>query len=92
LTASIINAAGFGAGGILAGSPAAALMSSYGANVAAGSLCAILQSIGASGMSIGLSVVLGVLGGCIGWIVSKLKDIMEYLIKKLRSTQKLSYH
>ena len=61
-----ITATGFGAGGILAGSSAAALMSSYGGNVTAGSLCAILQSIGASGMSSGLSACLGVLGGGIG--------------------------
>ena len=61
-----ITATGFGMGGILAGSPAAALMSSYGGNVTAGSLRAILQSIGASGMSSGLSFGLGVLGGGIG--------------------------
>ena len=66
LTTLSITATGFGIEGILAGSPAAALMSSYGGNVAAGSLCAILQSIGACGMSSGLSVGLGVLGGGIG--------------------------
>ena len=63
LTAASITAVGFEIGGILAGSPAALLMSSYGGNVTAGSLCAILQSIGASGMSGGLSVGLGALGG-----------------------------
>ena len=67
-----ITAAGFGTGGILAGSPAAALMSSYGGNVTAGSLCAILQSIGASGMSSGLSFGLGVLGGGSTLLISNL--------------------
>ena len=66
LTTVSILGAGFEAGGILLGSPAAALMSSYGGNVTSGSLCAILQSIGASGMSSGVSASLGLVGGGIG--------------------------
>ena len=43
---------GFTAAGITAGSTAAAFMSSYGGSVAAGSACAVLQSIGAVGLSV----------------------------------------
>jgi hypothetical protein len=44
---------GFGAGGIVAGSVGTALMEMYGGSVGAGSLCAILQSIGAGGEPLG---------------------------------------
>ena len=77
LTAVSIAAIGFGMGGISAGSFAAALMSSYGGNVTAGSLCAFLQSIGASGMSSGLSVSLGVLGGGVGSSLLALNHVAE---------------
>lgn len=44
-----VQAVGFGAGGIMGGSTAASIMSLYGGNVAVGSACAVLQSIGATG-------------------------------------------
>lgn len=53
---------GFKTGSIAAGSAAAGLMSTYGGHVAAGSMCASLQSIGAVGLTTGLTVGLGVLG------------------------------
>ncbi|KAJ3126561.1 hypothetical protein HK098_007390 [Nowakowskiella sp. JEL0407] len=48
-----VAAIGFGEGGIVAGSLAAQIMSLYGGSVPAGSLCAILQSMGAIGMTAG---------------------------------------
>ncbi|XXQ34192.1 Interferon-induced 6-16 family [Plasmodiophora brassicae] len=55
IAAACIAAAGFGQGGIVAGSAAAGFMGSYGGAVSAGSLCAVLQSAGAAGLSPGLS-------------------------------------
>ncbi|KAH7280016.1 hypothetical protein KP509_37G048300 [Ceratopteris richardii] len=49
--------AGFTTAGIAAGSLGATLMSTYGGAVPAGSLCAVLQSIGAAGLA-GKTVVL----------------------------------
>jgi len=60
---SAISAAGFGAGGIVAGTPAAALMASYGGSVGAGSAVAILQSIGAVGLGLGGIVGAAGVGG-----------------------------
>ncbi|KAF9536158.1 hypothetical protein EC957_012345 [Mortierella hygrophila] len=47
---AVVGSLGFGPGGILAGTAAASIMSSYGGFVTAGSLCAIAQSIGAIGI------------------------------------------
>lgn len=46
---AVVGALGFSSGGIVAGSATAGIMSSYGGSVAAGSFCAIAQSIGAIG-------------------------------------------
>ncbi|KAL2628934.1 hypothetical protein R1flu_013620 [Riccia fluitans] len=46
---AVVACLGFGAAGIAVGSWAAGFMASYGGSVAAGSICAILQSIGALG-------------------------------------------
>ncbi|KAH7055021.1 hypothetical protein BKA57DRAFT_452785 [Linnemannia elongata] len=48
---AVVGALGFGSGGILTGTTAASIMSSYSGFVTAGSLCAIAQSIGAVGIS-----------------------------------------
>jgi hypothetical protein len=45
-----VGALGFTASGIAAGSWGAGLMASYGGAVASGSLCSVLQSIGAAGL------------------------------------------
>ncbi|KAJ3159205.1 hypothetical protein HDU86_001808 [Geranomyces michiganensis] len=58
-----IGMAGFGTGGILAGSPAAAFMATYGGSVGAGSLCAGLQSIGAAGLGATGTGIAGSVGG-----------------------------
>lgn len=50
-----ISTLGFGGGGIVAKSLAAKFMATYGGAVPWGSVCAILQSIGAAGMSTGLA-------------------------------------
>lgn len=44
----VVRAVGFGAGGIVAGSTAASPMASYGGAVGSASMCAVLQSIGAT--------------------------------------------
>lgn len=59
----VIGAAGFGAGGIVAGSWAASLMASYGGTVVAGSACAVLQSVGAAGVGVAGTTLAGVVGG-----------------------------
>lgn len=56
---TIVTALGFTTNGITAGSTAAAIMSSYGGNVSTGSICAIMQSIGATGLS-GTAITTGV--------------------------------
>ncbi|KAG0241369.1 hypothetical protein BGX31_001209 [Mortierella sp. GBA43] len=63
MVTSIVTALGFTAGGIVMGSPAAAIMAYYGGTVTAGSLCAILQSIGASGLSFMGTAIAGAIGG-----------------------------
>lgn len=63
LVTAIVGALGFGAAGIVAGSPAAAIMASYGGAVTAGSVCAILQSIGAAGLSSLATAITSIVGG-----------------------------
>ncbi|KAG6556774.1 hypothetical protein Mapa_001720 [Marchantia paleacea] len=46
---AVVAALGFTSAGIAAGSAAAGFMASYGGAVSAGSVCAVLQSIGATG-------------------------------------------
>ncbi|KAI9104669.1 hypothetical protein DFS34DRAFT_589790 [Phlyctochytrium arcticum] len=65
LATAAISAAGFGAAGIVAGTPAAALMSTYGGAVATGSLCATLQSAGAVGLSTTLTAAAAGVGGVV---------------------------
>ncbi|CAG8821540.1 8755_t:CDS:1, partial [Racocetra fulgida] len=50
--ASLVGAAGFGSSGIAAGSTAAWMMSLQGGATAAGSLVAVLQSVGAAGLGV----------------------------------------
>lgn len=61
----IIGAVGFGAGGVVAGSVAAAWQATIG-NVVAGSLFATLQSVGVLGLSGGAVAAVGVGGGVVG--------------------------
>nr|CAG8583845.1 7739_t:CDS:2 [Entrophospora candida] len=61
----IIRAIGFGAGGIIKGTWAATCMAAHGGYVVAGSLCSVLQSVGAAGIS-GLGGLLKLLGKLIG--------------------------
>lgn len=66
LGAVALPVAGFGAGGVAAGSAAAAWQSSIGA-VAAGSIFAILQSLGATGIGI---LLFGSIGAGLGLLAS----------------------
>ncbi|XP_030320065.1 interferon alpha-inducible protein 27-like protein 2 isoform X2 [Calypte anna] len=63
---AVVSAMGFTAGGILAGSLAAKMMSAAaianGGGVPAGSIVALLQSIGAAGLSAGAQAALASLG------------------------------
>ncbi|KAF9173945.1 hypothetical protein BGX21_001910 [Mortierella sp. AD011] len=70
LFTSAVAAAGFGASGIVAGSPAAAFMASYGGLVSSGSICATLQSIGAVGLGPVGFVVTGAVGAAVSIGVS----------------------
>lgn len=70
-----LGAAGFGAGGVVAGSAAAAIQAGIG-NVAAGSLFAVCQSVGAAGLATSTMVgataagtVAGVAGGAVTHVV-----------------------
>jgi hypothetical protein len=63
---AIVGALGFGPGGILAGTAAAGIMSSYGGFVTAGSLCAIAQSIGAIGIPSAIYVSACIAGAVAG--------------------------
>ncbi|EFJ23313.1 hypothetical protein SELMODRAFT_442876 [Selaginella moellendorffii] len=68
-----IAAAGFAGTGITAGSAAASIMSLYGGAVPAGSLCAILQSVGAAGLSTTAATVASAVGSgftaaCIAYV------------------------
>ncbi|KAF0488017.1 hypothetical protein F8M41_022442 [Gigaspora margarita] len=62
IVVGLIQAFGFGAGGIAVGSFAAWLMSLNGGATAAGSLVAILQSIGAAGLTAGATIGTGAAG------------------------------
>jgi len=70
LVPATIRAIGFRAAGIVAGSPAAALMSSVavgnGGAVAAGTVVAGLQAIGGAGMSPFLTGIVGTCGAIVG--------------------------
>ncbi|KAF8918275.1 hypothetical protein BGZ58_004877, partial [Dissophora ornata] len=56
-----VNAIGFTSAGIIAGTPAAGIMAASGGAVAKGSACAVLQSVGAVGLSVpGIIIVSGV--------------------------------
>ncbi|MCO5550416.1 hypothetical protein L7F22_003902 [Adiantum nelumboides] len=48
---AVVGMAGFGASGVVASSWGAALMSTYGGLVPAGSVCAMLQSVGTAGLA-----------------------------------------
>mmetsp|Transcript_70462 Transcript_70462/g.82097 ORF Transcript_70462/g.82097 Transcript_70462/m.82097 type:complete len:138 (-) Transcript_70462:224-637(-) len=84
---SIVAGLGFSAGGIVAGSTAAGMMASVG-NVAAGSTVAVLQSIGAAGLSTAGTVVAGgtgaAAGGALGGGVS---STWGWVAKKFRSNR-----
>jgi hypothetical protein len=71
----ILNVMGFGAGGVAAGSLAAALHAIIG-NVAAGSVFAALQAMGATGLIGAVGVLagagLGLAGGLVGVCMKKL--------------------
>ncbi|KAF9968570.1 hypothetical protein BGZ73_009223 [Actinomortierella ambigua] len=66
VTVMAVGALGFGPAGIVAGSKAAAIMASYSGTVTSGSLCALAQSIGASGVSATAYGFAGSLGGLVG--------------------------
>ncbi|XP_063033675.1 interferon alpha-inducible protein 27-like protein 2A isoform X6 [Melospiza melodia melodia] len=70
-----LGALGFTGAGIAAGSVAAKMMSAAaianGGGVAAGSTVAVLQSIGAAGLSAGAKVALGSAGAATGALLSK---------------------
>jgi len=66
-----VAALGFTATGIAAGSAAATIMSSYGGAVGAGSMCAVLQSIGAAGLSAAGTAVASTVGAVFGGVGAK---------------------
>ncbi|XP_054571774.1 interferon alpha-inducible protein 27-like protein 2 isoform X2 [Eptesicus fuscus] len=75
----VLGAMGFTSTGIAASSIAAKMMSSAaianGGGVAAGSLVATLQSVGAAGLSMSSKILLGVTGSSIGaWMWSSSKN------------------
>ena len=61
----VVSPIGFGAGGIIAGSWAASMMSTL-APVGAGGLVATLQSVGAAGLGVTGSAVLSTIGAGVG--------------------------
>ncbi|RGB21941.1 hypothetical protein C1646_776952 [Rhizophagus diaphanus] len=67
----IVGAIGFGEAGIAAGSIAAWMMSLHRGTVAAGSLVAILQSVGAAGLGIGGIIASGVGGSLFAGAIAK---------------------
>ena len=61
----VVAGLGFGAGGIAAGSPAAAMMSAWAPTVAGG-IVATLQSVGAAGLGAVGAVAVAAAGGVAG--------------------------
>ncbi|CAG8651870.1 13936_t:CDS:1, partial [Gigaspora margarita] len=94
IVVGLIQAIGFGVGGIAAGSFAAWLMSLNGGATAAGSLVAILQSIGAAGLTAGATIGTGAAGATfMGTAGAKLFEeksdsIMADLTERLDSNPK----
>ncbi|XP_076841914.1 interferon alpha-inducible protein 27-like protein 1 [Brachyhypopomus gauderio] len=74
LTPLVLTRVGFTAAGVTAGSYAAGMMSSAavanGGAVAAGSLVAMLQSVGAAGLPTAGTAVVAALGAVGGWLFS----------------------
>ncbi|KAI8905382.1 hypothetical protein DFJ77DRAFT_479296 [Powellomyces hirtus] len=60
---AVVTALGFGLGGIGPGTLATSIMASYGGAVTAGSACAVMQSIGAAGLSAGVTAAAAGAGG-----------------------------
>ncbi|RIA92807.1 hypothetical protein C1645_804446 [Glomus cerebriforme] len=79
-----VAALGFGEAGIAAGSIAAWMMSLHRGYVAAGSLVAILQSVGAVGLGIGGVIASGLGGGLFAGAITKA------VLKKLESKEELA--
>ncbi|XP_033123573.1 interferon alpha-inducible protein 27-like protein 2A [Anneissia japonica] len=85
-------ALGFGAAGILAGSPAAVIMSTTalanGGGVAAGSACAILQSAGAVGLTAKAAAIGGTIGAGAGFLLDDEEKYnqLHTLVNELGST------
>jgi len=84
IVGGIVGAIGFGEAGIAAGSIAAWMMSLHRGTVAAGSLVAILQSVGAAGLGIGWIITAGVGGGLFAGAIAKA------LLKTLESEETLA--
>ncbi|CAG8739970.1 11050_t:CDS:2, partial [Ambispora leptoticha] len=83
-----VNAAGFTAEGIAAGSTGAALMSSYGGMVTSGSLCATLQSIGAAGTGLATTAFSAFSGAFFGYASSKPADTNETQVEQDEQKEK----
>jgi len=82
-TPLVITALGFTATGIVGGSIASGIMASYGGAVGVGSACAVLQSIGAVGLSttgaVGLSTTGSILGTAVSTFISR-KNTKEIIL------------
>lgn len=87
----VVTAVGFGAGGIVAGSPAALFMASYGGAVAPGSLCAVLQSIGATGAIAGGSTITSLGAGLTTAGVASCEEVKNGAISAAKSVQAASF-
>ncbi|KAF8514417.1 hypothetical protein BU17DRAFT_94488 [Hysterangium stoloniferum] len=74
LTTTLLGAVGFSSGGVVAGSTAATIQSSYAGFVTSGSLFAIAQSAATGGAVLGaiqtVGAVLGVAGGVIPYMAA----------------------
>ncbi|RIA92805.1 hypothetical protein C1645_736072 [Glomus cerebriforme] len=79
-----VAALGFGEVGIAAGSTAAWMMSLHRGYVAAGSLVAILQSVGAAGLGVGGIIASGLGGGLFAGAIAKV------VLKILESEEELA--
>jgi len=74
----LAGALGFTTAGIAAGSIAAWMMSLYGGTVAAGSVVAVMQSIGVIGMGAVATAIVAAIGGTAGGVVTeKLRSYMN---------------